>query len=182
MRLRRVTAGLVTAALLQAAAPGVMACGPKVEVQFLESDGDVFVVANKSEEAWSIVSLVIQLTGSLGYLVFDTADGGEGANMYTPFGAVSGDVGLVAQPDVADGAEALTLRFRDFPPGRTFMFVIDVDDRLENSDFGQAVVSGSEIAGAAARAELMLPSGASSKAKGVFGPDGKAMLTGGLCT
>ncbi len=52
------------------------ACGPVVEVQFYEADGDIFVVHNLSKEPWTLINLEIVLTGSAGRLVFDTEDGG----------------------------------------------------------------------------------------------------------
>ena len=100
-----------------------------------------------------MVSLVIRLTGSMGRLIFDTEYGGE----------------------------VVVLKFSNFQPGREFMFVIDVDDRLENSEFGQAEVSNTEIKGAATEAVLMGKSGQSSTAKGRFDGDARALLKGWVC-
>lgn len=180
---RRWTGGVLAAALIYLAASGARACGPDIEVRFFEAaDGDVFTIANRSEVPWTLVELEIRLDGSIGRLVFDTADGGPGFSMYRPFEAVDGEVELLSVPVVGDGAETVHLRFRGFQPGRRFLFVIDVDDRLEQSDFGQAVVSGAEITGAQARAELRMPGGATSSAKGWFGADARAVLRGGVCT
>ncbi|MDD9877992.1 MAG: hypothetical protein OXR84_11185 [Magnetovibrio sp.] len=176
----RILALAMAAALTAPAA--ARACGPEIDIRFFEaSDGDVFIIANKSRETWLLVTLEIDLVGSKGRLVFDTEDGGAGFSMHAPFAAASGDVGLVAAPDVADGAERVGLSFTQFAPGRDFTFVIDLDDRLESSDFGQAVVSGPEIDGAKARAQLITPDGAQTPARGRFGPDGRAVLRGGLC-
>lgn len=177
------TLGLV--ALLCALPGRAGACGPEVEIRFFEGDGDLFVIRNLSQEPWALVTLVLSLTGSRGRLVFDTDYGGPGASEPSAFEAVEGPpdkpVGLVGVPAVGDGAEALTLRFRAFLPGREFIFTIDVDDRLEDSDLGQAVVSGAEIAGAAARAMLTSPKGGTTDARGTFGADARARLRGGLC-
>jgi hypothetical protein len=83
---------------------------------------------------------------------------------------------------VDDGGEVVVLKFSDFPPGSEFMFVIDVDDQIEDSEFGQAVVSDEEIEGAGAEAVLMMKSGDTSTAKGRFGADGRALLKGGVCS
>jgi len=178
---RRWIIGLLTAGSLLAAGTNALACGPEIDVRFIDADGDVFVIDNKSQEPWHLASLEIRLAGSLGRLVFDTEDGGLGESMYQPFEPVDGEVALLVRPVVADGAEHVTLRFRDFRPGRTFMFVIDVDDRLENSDYGRAVVSGAEIEGAVAVATLTMANGARTRALGRFGDDGRARLRGGPC-
>jgi len=157
------------------------ACGAKVEIQFFESDGDIFAIRNKSEAPFALVSLVIRLTGSRGRLFFDTADGGPGESMPEAFAPVDNNVGFLGATAVNDGDEQVALRFSDFQPGRGFMFVVDVDDRLDNSDFGQAVISGDEIEGAGAEAFLSMKGGRASKVKGVFGPDGRALLKGGVC-
>ncbi|NQU60164.1 MAG: hypothetical protein HQ512_03460 [Rhodospirillales bacterium] len=168
------------AAVIFGTAP-VAACGPEVEIQFFESSSDIFAIKNSSQDPWFLVSLSIRLGGSRGRLVFDTEDGGPGASMHEPFGVVEDNVGFVSATPVDDGGEEVRLLFSDFQPGRSFMFVIDVDDRLENSDYGQAVVSGDEIEGANADAILTTKSGAQAKAKGRFGNDGRALLRGGLC-
>ncbi len=158
------------------------ACAPVVEVQFFESGGgDIFTIANKSQSPLRLESLTIRLQGSRGRLVFDTEDGGPGYSMPQQFEAVDNDVGLVGEPVVADGAEELRLQFKAFTAGRRFMFVIDLDDRLATSDFGQAVVSGAEIEGAEAIAVLREVGGGIATARGVFHADGRALLLGGLC-
>ncbi len=179
--IRRFAFGVLTAAFILSAASPAYPCGAKVEIQFFDSDGDIFQITNKSEAPFSLVSLIIRLTGSRGRLFFDTAEGGPGASMPEPFAAVDGDVGFLGATAVNDGDEQVALRFSDFPPGRDFIFVIDVDDRLDNSDFGQAVISGDEIDGAGAEAVLRGKGGRTSKIKGLFGTDGRARLKGGVC-
>ena len=173
-------AALVAVFVLSAGTPAYP-CGAKVGIQFFDSDGDIFAITNKSEAPFALVSLIIRLTGSRGRLFFDTAEGGLGASMPEPFAPVESDVGFLGATAVNDGDEQVALRFYDFRPGREFMFVVDVDDRLENSDFGQAVISGDEIQGAGAEAVLILKGGRTSKVKGVFGTDGRALLKGDVC-
>ncbi len=183
--IRRWTVGAITAAFILFVGTPARACGPQIEIRFFESQGDIFVIANKSERPWVLLSLVIHLKGSRGYLIFDTEDGGPGFSMHEPFAAVDDEVGFLGIDPVEDGAEEITLHFSDFRPGREFMFMIDVDDRLESSDYGRAVVSGAEIEGARAWAVLSMPGGgktkAKTKAKGVFGSDSRALLRGALC-
>ncbi len=162
------------------------ACGPRVEIRFYEdSGGDVFEITNTSQEAWSVASLVLTLTGSAGRLVFDTADGGLGASMHQPFYASGGEVGFIGASPVDDGSEVLALKFSDFAPGKTFTFVVDVDDRLPSDwegGYDQAHVSNAEIVGASGSASMVRNSGDQAQANGAFGAEGEAILGGGgLC-
>jgi len=160
------------------------ACGPRVEVRFLEdAGGDWFQIENASQEAWSIRSLTIVLSASRGRLVFDTAAGGEGASMHTPFEVIGGEgVGYLGATLVDDGSDVVTLTFSDFRPGRSFDFIVDVDDRLGDSDFGQAYVSGREIEGAQANADMITAGGRRARVQGEFRVDGDATLgDGGMC-
>ena len=179
--IRRWVLGILAAVFVLSTGTPAYPCGARVEIQFFDADGDIFQITNKSEAQFALVSLIIRLTGSRGRLFFDTAEGGPGASMPETFAAVESDVGFLGVTAVNDGDEQVTLRFSDFQPGREFMFVIDVDDRLENSDFGQAVISGDEIDGAGAEAVLILKGGRTSKVNGVFGTDGRALLKGGVC-
>lgn len=184
---------LVAAWVLFSNGPGLVpfggnaawACGERVEVQFFETDGDIFEITNKSRGPMSLASLVIRLTGSRGRLIFDSEFGGPGAAMAQPFEPLRGEVGLKAVTLVGgeggDGAKVMRLQFSGFEPGRRFEFVIDVDDQMESSEFGRAVVSGEEIEGAGAEAELMRPDGGTSRINGRFGPDGRALLRGRVC-
>jgi len=162
------------------------ACGPRVEIRFYEdAGGDLFEIVNKSQEEWSLASLVLTLTGSAGRLVFDTADGGLGASMHQPFAAWNGDgegdVGYQGATPVDDGSEVVALSFTKFGPGKTFTFVVDVDDRLEDA-FGQAMVTDAEIAGASGAARMVKAGGEESRVNGVFLTRGVAVLGGGgLC-
>lgn len=159
------------------------ACGPVIEILFRrDTGGDLFLIANKSEEPWLLVSLEIDLRGSTGQVFFDTAGGGLGNSMHTPFASGEDRVGLVALPEVRDGAQEVFLQFQAFAPGRDFHFIVDTDDRLEESEWGRAHVTGPEMAGAQARAVVMTTGGDRSNARGLFDANGQALLRGGLCT
>ena len=172
----------VVGAFLGSHAPPAWACGPSITIAFHESsDGDIFIIKNNSEEAWFLASLEITLTGSVGRLVFDTQDGGPGFSMHAPFVPADNEVGLIAAPEIRDGAEEIWLQITKFIPGRDFTFLIDVDDRLETSDYGCAVVSGAEFEGARAKAALAKTSGEKSSAHGQFDNTAKVVLRGGTC-
>ncbi len=167
-----------------AAPVAAQACGPAVEIEFTEdAPKDRFEIRNVSNGAWGLTSLSIQLAGSKGDLVFDTAPGGEGLSVYQPFEASRGaaDVKLRAAPLVRDGERALELEFDAFWSGKDFDFTIDLDDRLPLSEYGQTMVSGAEIEGAVVIADFVDEDGVRSLQKGTFGPDARAVLNGGTC-
>ena len=171
---------ILAAAVFVSTVP-VAACGERVEVRFFESDGDIFEITNKSRGPMNLASLTIRLAGSRGRLIFDTEFGGPGASMAQPFEPFAGEVGLEAATPVDDGGEVMRLKFSGFEPGRRFEFMIDVDDRVESAEFGRAVASGDEIEGAGAEAVLMRADGGTSRIRGRFGSDGRALLRGGVC-
>ena len=175
------SAASVLAAGLIAAPKPAAACGPEVVVQFIDAGPDMFIIDNKSSEAWTLLSLEFRSANSVGRVVFDTDFGGQGSSEPYQFEAVEGDVGLMKEPVVADGAEALDLHFSNFTAGRQFIFTIDLDDRLADSVMGQAHVTGEEIAGAEVSGLFTHPRIGKGTAKGVFGTDGKAHLRGATC-
>jgi len=80
--------------------------------------------------------------------------------MHTPFEVIGGEgVGYLGATLVDDGSDAVTLTFSDFLPGRSFDFIVDVDDRLADSDLGQAYVTGREIEGAQVNADMVTENG-----------------------
>ncbi len=130
--------------------PAHAGCVVDIDISFREgAPRDQFVITNDSS-ADSIISIGLDLTASAGGLVFDTAEGGAGVEAFQPFRRESGDAGLAAMPLVADGSTALALQFMKFGPGKSYIFSIDVDDRLTQSDMGQIRVSDQEIDGALA--------------------------------
>lgn len=171
--------------LVMMIAPAVaQACGPAVEIEFTEgAPKDRFEIRNVSNGAWGLTSLSIQLAGSKGDLVFDTAPGGEGLSVYQPFEVQSGaaDVSLRGVPAVRDGDRAMDLEFDAFWSGKNFDFTIDLDDRLPVSEYGQTMISGAEIEGAVVIASFVDQDGVASVQKGTFGSDARAVLNGGTC-
>lgn len=96
-----------------------------------------------------LVAVTVDLRGSAGRLIFDTAAGGTGVEVFQPLR----DEGGADAGDVADGAEVITVALRDARAGGKAAFSIDVDDRLAASDLGQIRVTGGEMAGAVATFE-----------------------------
>ncbi len=179
--MRRAFIGTLALVLGLVLGPTARACGPEVVIQFIDSSPDLFIIENKSLEAWTLLSLEFRAQKSAGRVVFDTDLGGAGASEPYQFEVVEGEVGLMKAPVVADGAEELSLHFANFAPGRKFVFTIDLDDRLENSPMGQAYVTGEEIAGAEVLGLFTHPKIGKGNAQGTFGSDGKAHLRGATC-
>ena len=98
----------------------------------------------------ALQAVSVDLRGSKGRLIFDTASGGTGVEVFQPLR----DEGGVTAGDVADGAEMLRVVLKDGQVGARAAFSIDVDDRLTGSDLGQIRVTGGEMAGATALFEL----------------------------
>ena len=120
----------------------------QIDARFTEgAPKDTFTFVN-SGCALGAATVVLDMTGSAGGLIFDTEGGGAGVEVFQPFETVSGDVASVS---VSDGAGLLSLSVSDWPEGAEISFTIDVDDVLRHGDLGQTQVSGGEIAGAELR-------------------------------
>lgn len=135
---------IITAALSLAPLAGMAeTCGPQLEATFTEgAPVDRFVIANKGATDLDLRDVQINLAPSRGRLIFDTAGGGQGVEVFQPFRSDAASV------SVADGAEALRFPLAGLPAGAQVSFTIDVDDRLTASEMGQIRVSGSEMEGA----------------------------------
>lgn len=118
-------------------------CGVDLQVRFIEgAPVDRFVISNGSSETYPLTQVAFDLTASKGRLIFDTANGGAGVEVFQPF------VSTVASVDVRDGATGLRMPMGGLKAGGEVSFTIDVDDQLTASELGQIRVSGSEMAGA----------------------------------
>jgi len=161
--------------ILPAAAVGT-ACGPYIQVKYYEDSPDYFEISNQSGEGWTLSSLKIDLTPSVGKLIFDTIPGGYGSASPFPFQPDTGNVRLTGFSDIADGGHELVLEFADFVPGESFAFIVDVDDQLEQSEFGQAYVSDGEMTNAGITATFQGPTGKFHKSEGRFDSESRAVI------
>lgn len=133
----------VTAWLVMAGAAQAAEC-TGAQLRFVESaPRDRFELTVGRED---LAQVTIDLRKSEGRLIFDTAAGGTGVEVFQPLR----DEGGANVSDVADGAEVITVTLRDARAGGRAAFSIDVDDRLAASDLGQIRVTGGEMAGAVA--------------------------------
>lgn len=134
--------------ILLASATGAQAAGCNgATLQFVESaPRDRFELSIGADV---LRSVTVDLRGSKGQLIFDTADGGTGVEVFQPLR----DEGGTQAGDVADGAEVIKVALLDARAGGRAAFSIDVDDRLTASDLGQIRVTGGEMAGASATFE-----------------------------
>lgn len=141
------------------------ACGIAVTVSFGESaPRDRMTIVNDASASVTLSLIEIDLSNSAGGVIFDTLDGGAGVEVFQDFQVESGEAALTSEPVVDDGANQLSLSFDSFEPGESFVFSIDVDDQLTDSDLGQIQVSGAELAGA----EVVITTAEGEEATAVF--------------
>lgn len=115
-----------------------------VEVNFIEgAPKDRFVITNTGECDLDNVNVIIDLSQSVGKLIFDTTGSGAGVEVFQPFEVTSGSI--KSNNAVKDGETTLDLLIASFLSGETASFTIDVDDTLQNSDLGNIRVAGSEM-------------------------------------
>lgn len=153
-------------------------CGPALDVAYSEgAPRDRMVLVNRSTEDWAVSRVEIDLGGSAGRLIFDTAAGGPGSSVHQPWRAEAGDARLADLPLVADGARGITLSFEQFATGGRFVFSLDLDDTADPSGFVGTTIAGAEIAGATVRATFVLPDGTAETHDGVFDDRAEARAT-----
>ncbi len=118
-------------------------CGLDLEARFVEgAPVDRFIITNGEASDIALSGVTFDLTPSKGRLIFDTASGGQGVEVFQPFRSDAASV------TVADGAEGLRIPLNGLKSQGQMSFSIDVDDRLTSSELGQIRVSGSEMQGA----------------------------------
>ncbi len=159
-----------------------LACGPDARVLFTEGSDDTFLIENNSVIGLSLQQMAIDLSSAAGGVIFDTDYGGPGWSAYQPFFPLASTAVLSAASSGLDGHQQLSLVFDRFAPGDRFAFEIDLDDQLQDSEFGQTIVSGNEIAGAAVMGIFHDTQGQTYRATGYFDTDGQAILSQGACS
>lgn len=167
------TGTALAADLGTAEAQDLLVCGPAATVFHREgAPRDVILIRNLSQGPWSVVEAAIDLGPSAGRLVFDTVPDGAGINAAQPFRPAGGQAALAETPQVPDGAEAMGLRFADFPPGEHFSFTIDLDDRL---GAGGTTIGRAEASGALFTVTFAHEDGATETHAGAFDDAGEAL-------
>jgi hypothetical protein len=127
-----------------------------VEIRFRESaPKDIFSLENLSQCDLKDVLLEIDLSNSVGHLIFDTTAAGAGVEVFQPFEVKQGNMVLTSAIQVQDGDTSLSVRIDEIIAGETVSFTIDVDDTLPKSELGNIRVSGAEIRGGAVRLSLL---------------------------
>ncbi len=115
-------------------------------VKFVESaPKDWFSFTNDSDCDLMDIKVTVDLSNSVGQLIFDTTGSGAGVEVFQPFEIREGSISLDAGNNVVDGDRMLMLNIEVLNPGDTASFTIDVDDTLPRSELGQTRVSSSEI-------------------------------------
>lgn len=118
-----------------------------------------------SSDGWDVPSVLLTLNSSSGNLVFDTEDGGNSVEVYQP------------NHEESDNARpASTINFNEFPSGTNYIFSIDLDDQLTQSEPGNIRVAGGEINGAALVAEFVSPDCTVETLDSTFGKDNRSMV------
>lgn len=134
--------------MLRLALPLVLglSCPAVAQIDALFSEDtpkDIFTLTNTGCSIRG-VSVVLDMTGSYGSLIFDTEGSAEGSDAPQPFEAVSGAMRDVS---VEDDTSVLRLTVPDWPKDGEVSFTLDVDDVLRHGELGRTKISGREIAG-----------------------------------
>ena len=176
----RGTLRVAAAGLLILAGGGVAQAD--VRVLFQESaPKDIFEIRNTGGSALGPMTLTLDLTGSSGGLIFDTAAQGPGVQVYQPFELVLGAERVRELPEVRDGGRSIELAVIGLQPREALAFTIDVDDTLAQSPLGQTRVAGSEIRGAQVTIAFGGGGSALPKTVGQFSGDAVAVLPVSNC-
>lgn len=154
---------------------GLLAPAPAaadLAVRFVEaSPTDLIFVENLEACDLYDFTLVIDLGSSAGGLIFDVSEGGAGASMYQPFEILEGHKGVRQVARVLDGDRVASIRFDYLEAKGRVIFMVDVDDTAPDSAWGQTVIDGTEIAGAA----IIVATVGEEPSRSVFLPDGRAV-------
>ncbi len=131
---------------------------------------------NMSSDGWHVQSVLLTLDSSGGNLIFDTEEGGNGVEVYQQNHEESDSARPASIAKAADGDQSLQINFSDFPSGANYIFSINLDDQLAQSELGNVRVAGGEINGAALVAEIVSPDGTVENVDSTFGKDSRAIV------
>jgi hypothetical protein len=124
-----------------------------IDIDFIEgAPKDTFVITNTNTCTTKSMLLTIDLSPSMGKLIFDTTAADAGAEVFQPFEVTKGNIKLVdkntqndATNGVRDGNSELSLQIGSLQSQESVSFTIDVDDTLPKSALGKIRVSTAEI-------------------------------------
>lgn len=123
-----------------------------IKIRFIESaPKDKFLIQNNSTCNLNTFTLTVDLSDSMGKLIFDTTEAGAGVEVFQPFEIIEGDIQLVSSDAVNDGDKTLTIRIDELNANASAGFSIDLDDTLVNSALGMIRVTDAEIENAIIR-------------------------------
>ena len=123
-----------------------------VKVTFNEgAPKDRFTFQNIGDCPLPAATVVLDLTGSAGKLVFDVTGTGAGVEVFQPFELVSGKDSVTQSSAVKDGDKTLSLTLSGLAQGDSVAFTIDVDDTLGARE---STVNTEEISGAMATVQF----------------------------
>ena len=153
-----------------------------VSVTYTESaPADIVSLRNNGICETGPFTLVIDLSTSLGGVIFDTEGGGAGVSSWQSFDAIMGAEYLARPPAVTDGGLTLTLYITGMNVGDVLRFGIDLDDTKPESAMGPTYIEPDEIAGAVAFIDLGDAGWGGKGPSGTFGPDGRATVPFSAC-
>lgn len=183
MILRPDTAAAAVLVLAGLAVPAAAADPPAdLTVRFEEGLGpDLFHVENTGTCLATVVAVTIDLSSTVGGLVFDTEGGGAGFNAGYPFVLREGGEHVTGAAGGEDGGRALSLDLTGLRRGDRVVFSIDVDDSLEQSPWGRTRIAGPEFDGGRVIATVRQPNGREETHEATFGPDGRAHVNPRNC-
>lgn len=117
-----------------------------LQVRFVEgAPKDRFVLTNVGSCDITDSTVRIDLSTSVGKLIFDVTGAGAGVEVFQPLELVYGADALRDIPLVVDGQTSIDLEISSLKSGNQLAFTIDVDDTIGQREI---TVSGSEIVGA----------------------------------
>ena len=117
-----------------------------IDVAFIEgAPKDRFVIKNTSSCELNNLTVDIDLTSTVGRLIFDTTSSGAGVEVFQPFEVTKGAIKVISSDGVKDGDNKLSISIQSLPASQYVSFTIDVDDTLVKSSRGNIIISGSEI-------------------------------------
>jgi hypothetical protein len=142
------------------------ATAQEVTVQFYDGAPKDSITVTNSSCLIANATLVLDLVGSEGALIFDVTSTGAGVEVYQPVEVTSGSATL---SPVRDGDKQLQLSLDLLPTGEPLSLSADLDDTLAQGH--QVTVIGSEMAGASVSLTL-----ANRVLTGLFNENGTARI------